>query len=493
MPLNMSWLPLVDRPATTPLVVALVLVGLGWVVHGWSWWSSPPKRPIATGTTKPAARAGAPLEAPAVVALLTNDFEVPPSAITATLLDLAARGWIRLAVANGELVVVTRPQSNNLEALLPFEQQVFNHARARAFNDVTSANTLAASRDRLDAAWTSRFARAVASNAQQYALTVPRYGVTRWIPAAAASGAAAVALLWSWRAEDDAELSASWQPRLMWLIALVAAIGLAISTWRRVRRSAQLPTPAGLQRSGEWLGYRGRLQQRIPVSASVVATPEQQRALAYAVAMGVATHVQHELPVAPDDPRRAWSDAGGTAHTVRVRYPFRPGYGQRPLKVLGVGAACGIIIGLLRAYLRKIADGEALTSLLDNSPGQVELLHDLAAVLAALCLVPLAVALWATVAGLVDSVITRERIGVVVRTRHPAEVIPAVVAAFVKPFAGRAGYATYLAVDDGRRKTITAWIADERSGAPEGAQARVRATPLLGYVRSSEPVGTSTR
>ena len=492
-PMSMSWLPLIDRPATTPLVVALVLVGLGWAIHGWAWWTTQPKRPVAMGSSKPIALAGASLEAPAVVALLTNDFEVPPSAITATLLDLAARGWIRLAVANGELIVVTRPQSNNLDALLPFEQHVFSHARARAFNDVTSANTLAASRDRLDGAWTSRFARAVATNAQQLGITVPRYGVNRWSPAAVACGVAAIALLWSWRTDGEADITTSWRPRLVWVFVLVATVGLAMSTWRRVRRSAQLPTTAGLQRSGEWLGYRGRLQQRIPVNASVVGAPEQQRALAYAVAMGVATHVQHELPVAPDDPRRAWSEAGGNAHTVRVRYPFRPGYGQRPLKVLGVGAACGIIIGALRGYLRKIADGEALTSFLENSPGQVDLFRDLAAVLSVLCLIPLAAALWATVAGLVDSVITRERIGVVVRTRHPAEVVPAVVAAFVKPFAGRADFATYLAVDDGSRKTITAWIADERSGAPEGAQARVRATPLLGYVRSSEPVGTSTR
>jgi hypothetical protein len=490
---SLTWLPLIERPATTPLVMALVIITLGWVVHAWASWSTQPQRPVATGTTKPGAQAGAPLEAPAVVALLTNDFEVPPTAITATLLDLAARGWIRLAVANGELIVVTRPQGANLDALLPFEQHVFNHTRARAFNDVTSANTLAASRDRLDDAWMDRFAHEVARSAQQHALSFPRYGVNRWSPAAVAAGTSAIGLLWSWRTDDDADLATSWQPRLIWLIVLAATVGLAIATWKRVRRSAQLPTPAGLQRSGDWLGYRGRLQQRIPVSASVVAAPEQQRALAYAVAMGVATHVQHELPVAPDDPHRAWSEAGGTAHIVRVRYPFRPGYGQRPLKVLGVGAACGIVIGALRNYLGKISDGRALTSLLDNSPGQVDLFRDLAAVLAALCLVPLAVALWATVAGLVDSVITRERIGVVVRTRHPAEVIPTAVAAIVKPFAGRADFATYLAVDDGSRKTIAAWVADERSGAPEGAQARVRATPLLGYVRSSEPIGTSTR
>jgi hypothetical protein len=48
-------------------------------------------------------------------------------------------------------------------------------------------------------------------------------------------------------------------------------------------------------------------------------------------------------------------------------------------------------------------------------------------------------------------------------------------------------------VDDGRRRSVTAWIANERTAAPQGAFARVRSTPVLGFVRSSEPVGTSTR
>ena len=63
----------------------------------------------------------------------------------------------------------------------------------------------------------------------------------------------------------------------------------------------------------------------------------------------------------------------------------------------------------------------------------------------------------------------------------------------VRPFAERDRFSTYLAVDDGKRRWITAWLANERSAAPQGAQARVRATPMLGYVRSSEPVGTATR
>jgi hypothetical protein len=97
------------------------------------------------------------------------------------------------------------------------------------------------------------------------------------------------------------------------------------------------------------------------------------------------------------------------------------------------------------------------------------------------------------VAGVVDSIATRERVGVIVRARRPAEVIPHVLATVVRPFAERDRFSTYLAVDDGKRRVVTAWLANERTAAPQGAQARVRATPLLGYVRSSEPIGTATR
>jgi len=209
--------------------------------------------------------------------------------------------------------------------------------------------------------------------------------------------------------------------------------------------------------------------------------------------MGVATQVHAELPAAPEDPRIAWSEAGGVPHLVRIRYPFRPGYGQHPLKVVAVGVVVLLLARWVQRYLERIADGEALTSLLERVPGQVDLLKDIAGILALVCWLPLAWALWAVVAGAIDSIATRVRIGSVVRARRPVSVLPGVLVNVVKPFAERDRFSTYLAVDDGNRRTVWAWLANERSAAPQGAQARVRATPMLGYVRSSEPVGTGTR
>jgi hypothetical protein len=58
------------------------------------------------------------------------------------------------------------------------------------------------------------------------------------------------------------------------------------------------------------------------------------------------------------------------------------------------------------------------------------------------------------------------------------------------PLARRDRYSLFVAVDDGRSDRVSAWLANERTAVPQGARARVRATPLLGYVRSAEPIGT---
>ena len=50
-------------------------------------------------------------------------------------------------------------------------------------------------------------------------------------------------------------------------------------------------------------------------------------------------------------------------------------------------------------------------------------------------------------------------------------------------------YSLYVAVDDGSSDTITAWRATERTATPQGVDAVVRATPILGYVRRSSPIG----
>ena len=486
-------LAFLHRPTTTSLSVAIACALLGWALHGYAEWRTRSRPEPAGPARRPPPLDDGRLESPAVVGLLTNGYDVPHSALTATAIDLAARGWVRFTTVDDELVVVTRSSATQGDSLRPFEQQVLNHLASRAFNDVTSANTLAMSHHRLNRRWWLRFGRAVAAQAQALGLSTRRYTLVELVPS---GGAALIGLITCWfgaRGGVEVAVADSWKSRLLW-IATVAALGwLAWETSLRTVGSAQRPTDLGASRSSLWMGYRARLRDRIPAHATVLAPPAQQLALADASVMGVAEHVLDQVPAAPEDHRAAWSEAGGTPHLVQVRYPIRPGYGQHPLKVAAAGIVVFFGFRWVRGFLGRVADGESLQSLLDRVPGQVDLIKDIAAILAFACWAPIIWAAWAVIAGAVDSVATRERSGSIIRARRPTEVLPSVVARVFKPFAERDRFSTYLAVDDGRRRRVAAWLASERSAAPQGAQARVRATPLLGYVRSSEPVGTATR
>lgn len=481
------------RPTPSMLIIAIVAGIAGWAWHVRAASATRPDHDEPVGDQRPRPIDGQPLEPPAVVALLTNGYDAPNTAVTATALDLAARGWIRLTTVDGELAVVTRGNAGAGDSLLAYEQQVLNHIASRAFNDVISAGTLAVSQHRLDRRWWLRFRRSVAAHAAGMGLSVPRYTPLEIAPAAALAAVGLITWWFAGRGGDEVAIADSWLSRAIWIVALVSLLALAWVTTLRALGSAQRPTDLGRQRTAAWMGYRSRLRDRIPAHANVLAPPPQQVALAHACVMGVATQVLDQLPAAPEDHHAAWSEAGGTPHVVRVHYPVRPGYGQHPVKIGVAGLVVLLLARWLQGFLRDVGDGEALTSLLERIPGQVDLVTTIADVLALVCWIPIAWGAWAVVAGAVDSVATRERIGAVVRARRPGEVLPPVLATVVKPFAERDRFSTYLAVDDGRRTWVSAWLANERSAAPQGAQARVRATPLLGYVRSSEPVGTATR
>jgi hypothetical protein len=59
----------------------------------------------------------------------------------------------------------------------------------------------------------------------------------------------------------------------------------------------------------------------------------------------------------------------------------------------------------------------------------------------------------------------------------------------IRRWLDRDRYRVYLAVDDGSTDTIMAWRASERTAVPQGARATVKASAVLGRVRSATPVG----
>ena len=491
--IGVQMLAFFDRPSGTSLAIAITAAVAGWALYFWAEYSTRQSVDAPTTDRRPAPMPDHGIETPAVVALLTNDFRTPQAAVTATALDLAARGWIRLTHSDGELIVVTRGTGSAGDSLQPYEQQVLNHLSARAFNDTTSAGTLAASHHRLDRRWWRRFGHGVAQQSQTLGLTKRRYTPVELVPPAAATLIGVFAAWFGARDGDEVAISESWKARGFWLTTVIVLVLLGVSVAERALGADQRPTELGLQRANAWMGFRRRLRARIPGTATVLAAADQQVALAQGSVMGVCDQVLQQLPAAPEDHRWAWSEAGSTPHLVRIRYPFRPGYGQHPVRVGVVGVVVFLVLRWVQGWLGRVADGDALTSLLDRVPGQIDLIQTVAEVLAAVCWIPIIWSVWAVVAGAVDTIATRERTGAVVRARRPSEVLPPQLLNVAKPFAERDRFSTYIAVDDGRRRWVTAWLANERSAAPQGAQARVRATPLLGFVRSSEPIGTATR
>jgi hypothetical protein len=485
-------LAVTNEPAAASLWAAMVAVALGWLALRRARAVSRPPRPVPVGDRRPHPLGPSGVEPPAVVALLTNGYEIPPCAVTGTMLDLAARRWIRIAATDGDLVVLTRGRGEEGDSLRPFEQQVLNHLVARSFDGATSASAIAAAQRRLNARWWRRFRRHVVRCARELGLTRQRYTPALLAPSAVAVVLATVLLLWSWRDGDDTKaLSDSVTMRVLWTVTAVATVAVARTTVRRWRDTAERPTELGERRAELWIGYRARLLARIPDGVGPIAPPEQQQALAHGVVMGVADHLVRELPVAPEDDRLAWSDAGGVPHVVRVSYPFRPAYGRHPVLVVAAGALVLAASIAARRFFERVADGEALVSLIDDLGTWQDRIEQAATVLAVATYVPLAWAVYAIVAGAIDTIWTRERTGAVVRVRRPGEVDS--IPRWLRPLADRDRFSVYLAIDDGARRSIAAWVANERTAAPQGAHARIRATPMLGYVRSSEPVGTSAR
>jgi hypothetical protein len=278
-------------------------------------------------------------------------------------------------------------------------------------------------------------------------------------------------------------------PRAIATALGIVILGVGWRLWRRARSRAQRPTAAGLQRAEHWLSVRAWMEPRGFEGASAAAANSASRALAYAAALGLAERAADELPIVPEDDRLAWSNATGEWHVVRVRYPFRPGYGRHPALMLLIGLAVGAGIVALQRLLMEIARGEAPLGIIEDFPDQADLIETIALVLAAVLIVPLVWMVWLAIAGSFDLFSTIERQGLVVRARRPQRVVP--FPRLLRPLARRDRFSLFIAVDDGRSDRVSAWLSNERTAVPQGARARVKATPVLGYVRKSEPIGST--
>jgi Predicted membrane protein (DUF2207) len=135
-------------------------------------------------------------ESPAVVDLLTSDWRVTPDAVPATLLDLAARGFVDLD-QHGEGRTVCRVRRTDGGGLALYERMVLDHAARLAVDGVVPAAALTTGPQDASAGWWRSFKDAVVDDARARGLTRDRWSrpVERLLQVAALLPAGVAVLL----------------------------------------------------------------------------------------------------------------------------------------------------------------------------------------------------------------------------------------------------------------------------------------------------------
>jgi len=429
-------------------------------------------------------------DTPAVVNMLTNDATVTAAGYRATVIDLAARGWLRILPPDDiddELARV-RPSATAYEgdSLRPHERLVLQHVMARYTSDrAIPARYLAVD---IRGSWWKRFAGLVADDALDGGLVRRRWTTRALLLPAGAWVVAAIAWLLA-RSTGDVEVAVidSVERRIVGWALFAVLVAVAVRIARHLVVITYTQTDKGLSATSRWLAVRQRLAEAGFADLAPSAIEVGDRRLAYATAMCLAEGADVELPLAREDHRRAWSSVGGRARLVRVRYPIRPGYGLSPVAAL-VGGAVACFLGLAaRRWFAEVARRDAFDWMYEQFPEQDWLISDVATAFVFLAWIPILLGLWIALEGAADGLATVERTGIVIRARRPVEVSP--LPRRVRRWFDRDRFSLYIAVDDGSSDSVTAWRAGERNAVPQGANATVRASPVLGHVRRATPVG----
>lgn len=314
----------------TWLVAAATLASaLLWLsAAGWAVVATRPAPVAADGPTMELRP-----EPPALVEYLTGGWESGRGAPRATLLDLAARGFLALDQTGPDprdtLVRIrpprrgTAPGATAEEDLLPYEALVLARVTALASAGVLPAGALARGTEDEDRGWWRAFGRAVAADARDRGLARDRYParLKAGLTLAAAAPSALAAVLFVSLAGPGA-----------WFMSLATGLGLWICGSVLVSRlTGERETPAGVEACAHWLGVREWLARDesfpgLPPAAVAV----WDRYVAYGAATGVARSALAVLPLGPRDERRAWSTYGGGWHEVRLRYAPAPARALRP-------------------------------------------------------------------------------------------------------------------------------------------------------------------
>ncbi|HEX6570326.1 MAG TPA: hypothetical protein VF015_14240, partial [Acidimicrobiales bacterium] len=430
-------------------------------------------------------------ERPAVVNLVTTDWELGHEAIPATLVDLAARRYVEIDLVGDRTVVQVRTHRAQRagDHLTRYEAMVLDHVRRLAGqtgDGRVPAEALTTGPDETARSWWKNFRSAVVNDARSRRLSRPRWTSARKavLIAAAAPVALALALAVSTLPDDPDDPDDDPASGALWagVVCFVGLSGVAGS------RSGERDTPEGRVAAARWFGLRDVLEED-PLFAEQppAAVAIWDHLLAHGTALGVAHGVVQALPLGAESEREAWSSVGDRWRVVRVRYPRRlpPGYGRHPALVLLLGLvqlAIGIPL-LPMAHQMATAVRDSLDA---GSLGGADVGAD----------VPPAVYVGVAV---VAAIVTVLAAGVAVRGAAMTLVALADLVTGRATIEGRVlrvrdrstdkQVIWYLAVDDGTADRVRAWRFRSRGTAAAGATVRGRVTRRLQHVADLEIVG----
>lgn len=379
-------------------------------------------------------------ESPAVAAFLANGFRLPAEAASATIIDLAARGVIKIEDYRPGLPMI-RLSSEASAGLRPYETRVIQLLESKASGGIVPAEALSSGEGEISQRWRHAFRNEVVDEAQERGLSRDLWNARL----------TTIFALLSLLPAGTTLIARGWEPALGVFVA-----GLFILQIIRYYRPQQ-PTAFGLARASHWLGVRQYLSSHgefDDVSPAGVAI--WGRNLSYAAALEIARTAVKMLPMGDEDDRNAWSPWGGRWHPVKVRYPLYlpPMWGKHPaasalisiLIVMAGGMA--IMVG---TRVQGLARGSSAQEASGITPGDVSAVISTVLPLVGLLLLLTGGVL--LVRALVDLTSTKRVNGHLVRKRRKRRLFDS---------SHTPKYLCYLAVDDASSPRINAWrVRDE--------------------------------
>lgn len=350
------------------LLAGCVSLAFWLAAFGYRWLKTRPDLPRAG-----AERSELPTdpEPPAIVNLLVNNWNGTSSAISATLVDLAARRILGLELAGLSGTVVRLRDVPASGSLMPWEEQVYRLVASRATGGSAPIEAVTIDDDSAGR-WTGQFRKSVVAEARRLGLARKR-----WEPIDYAIVGIGLAFVFgffalAFGAAHVGQSSSGGESMSAgdWLGAAAFAWFLAMGLV--TRSQAITDTPDGKRVCATWLGMRDYFRSshafdgQPPASVAV-----WDRLLAYGVATGAAHDAARGAEIVAEDQHSAWTRSSGTWREIRIEYPERFSFGQSPLKVVGEGIVRTLFWGGLAFFVLPVLT-RIVWSILQDLPDDSE-------------------------------------------------------------------------------------------------------------------------